>query len=490
MQLSTEYLFIVDKLSAAALYRFCNDASDFERMLRSHDKLDFSRGTLVFAGEHHFPYRVHTNEISGKEQRCFYLSLLFNGDESALDKYEGALRAVRAAAHTHGCIPETIWDDVSLYYSERGYPLIHRAESLMRKLITYFMLTRVGKEWVAETSPSDFKQALEKSKRKQQSDVLHQADFIQLGDFLFKAYPNRDPHYLIDMIAKARAVTDLKLDDLQLFVPRSNWERYFADIVDCEDEYLNKRWKELYELRCKIAHNALVGRVDFERVQTLLKEVEPFLHSAISNLGKVEVPPEEKDQVAENAAATLSAAYGDFILRWKEFESTLNRLDDQLSPEESITHRYPRAPAAVLQMLLGENLIEESFYEAAMQATRFRNRVVHSTETPPAEQELLRYATQLSELTSQIERQLREEPSWSSELSRALEALGGEASLAEIYEHVEAHTARELTDNWRAIARYNLQRNTPGTKTHSRGGSDLFRRVGKGRYALKSKTDE
>lgn len=490
MQLTTEYLFIVDKLSAAALYRFCNEASDFERMLQDHDEIRFSRGMLVFGGKHEFRCKIHTSKIRDKEQRYFYLSLSFDGDEAALDRYEGALRAIRATAQKHGSIPETIWDDVSLYYSERGYPLIHKAESLMRKLITYFMLTTVGKEWVAETSPSAFKEALEKSKRKQQSDVLHQADFIQLGEFLFKAYPNRDTQHLLGIIAKARDATELKLEELQDFVPRSNWERYFADVVECEDEFLNKRWKDLYEIRCKVAHNALVSRGDFDRLQKLLSEVEPPLQKAINNLGKVEVPPEERDQVAESAAATLSAAYGDFLLRWREFEATLIRLADALDTEESSVPRYPRSPSIVLQSLLNENVISEPFYTSAMEITRFRNRVVHSTETPPAEQALLTYATQLSELTAEIERQLREEPSWSSELSRALEALGGEASLADIYGYVEANSSRDLTENWQAIARYTLQKNTPGTKTHSRGGNDLFRRVGKGRYALKSKSDE
>lgn len=487
MHLITEYLFIVDKSSSAALYRFCEDASDFERMLGDHEKITFAHGMLVFEEKSKFPYKIHTNKVVDKEQRCFYFSLTYDGEEAALDKYEGALRAIRTTAHEHGSIPETIWDDVSLHYSELGYPLIHKAESLMRKLITYFMLTTVGKEWVAETSPTAFKEALEKSKRKQQSDVLHQADFIQLGEFLFKAYPNRDPQHLLAIIAKTRATTDLRLEELQLFVPKSNWERYFAEVVECEDEYLNKRWKELYDLRCKIAHNALVGRGDFGRIQTLLQEVEPFLQSAIKNLGKVEVPPEEKDQVAENAAATLSAAYGDFLLKWKEFEVTLGHLVEPLEPDES---RVPRFATTILKDLFAENMIDEEFYKSALLLTQFRNRVVHSTETPPTEQALLSNATLLAELTAQVERQLREGPSWSSELSRVLEALGGEASLAEIYEYIEAHTSRELTDNWRAITRYNLQKNTPGTKTHSRGGSDLFRRVGKGRYALKPRVDD
>ena len=65
----------------------------------------------------------------------------------------------------------------------------------------------------------------------------------------------------------------MKREDLLQYVPKSNWDRYFSNIVECEGEYILKRWNTLYELRCKIAHNKIVIKKDYERITCLIKEV-------------------------------------------------------------------------------------------------------------------------------------------------------------------------------------------------------------------------
>jgi hypothetical protein len=152
------------------------------------------------------------------------------------------LHSIRGIVYRSGGQPETLWDDVSLYYSQKSYPLIHKVENLMRKLITYFMLTNIGKEWVTQTSPSVIMDAIDKSKRKQYLDVLHQIDFINLADFLFKPYQTKDTKELFQIISDAKSKDDLNLEDLKTFEAKSNWQKYFSKIVDCTDEYLDKRW--------------------------------------------------------------------------------------------------------------------------------------------------------------------------------------------------------------------------------------------------------
>ena len=50
--------------------------------------------------------------------------------------------------------------------------------------------------------------------------------------------------------------------------------------MECDDGYLKKRWT-LYELRCKVAHNAIVNKAEFDRVETLVNELEGKLDDAI-----------------------------------------------------------------------------------------------------------------------------------------------------------------------------------------------------------------
>ena len=213
------------------------------------------------------------------------------------------LKTVKTIIHNAGGQPETLWNDISFYYSKKAYPLIHQIENRMRKLIAYFMLTTIGKEWISFTSPSAVKEAIDKSKRKQYLDVLHQVDFKHLGDFLFKSYETRRISELYEQIESAQTLEDLDLEDLKSFTVKSNWERYFSEIVECDNAYLDKRWSQLYELRCKVAHNAIVLQSDYERIDELVTEVEEKLQKAIDNIDKIYVPQEDKEQVAVETPA-------------------------------------------------------------------------------------------------------------------------------------------------------------------------------------------
>ena len=87
----------------------------------------------------------------------------------------------------------------------------------MRKLITYFMLTTVGKHWASEHLPKTVEIAIDRSKRKQYRDILHQVDFSQLSDFLFKKYPTRKlMDDLFAQLGEAESSEDLDLQELQV----------------------------------------------------------------------------------------------------------------------------------------------------------------------------------------------------------------------------------------------------------------------------------
>ncbi len=284
LNLITEYLVIVDKEASEAFYHLCDSVDGFNKLLASDPDISI-RGNQISYKNTRAVYRVKTSKVSGKQQRFFHVKISYDGDEKDMDEYVKLLRSIRGIIHRAGVQPETLWDDVSLYYSEKSYPLIHRVENLMRKLITYFMLTNIGKEWVTQTSPSVVMDAIDKSKRKQYLDILHQIDFIHLGDFLFKPYQVKDTKELYLMISQAQSLDDLQLDELKSFEAKSNWEKYFSKIVDCTDEYLDKRWKELYDLRCSVAHNALLNKDEHERVCRLVSEIEIPLQKAIEESG-------------------------------------------------------------------------------------------------------------------------------------------------------------------------------------------------------------
>ena len=401
MELTTEYLMIIEKKTSEALFRLCDTVEAFNKFLQTEPRIQISKNRITFLDRYTFAYRVKTGVISGKEQRYFHIKLSTNGEEDILTQFTDLNRVIRRLVHDSNGQPETLWNDVSLFYSQQSYPYIHHIENLMRKLITYFMLTTVGKEWVAEASPSAVKEAIDKSKRKQYLDVLYQVDFKHLGDFLFKEYETRSTAELYERLDGIQNLNELTLDELRSFRARSNWDRYFSGIVECDGAYLDKRWKQLYELRCMVAHNALIGSQDYDSIVRLVSEVGAYLQRALDNLDRIHLPDEDKEQVAENVVSNISAGYGEFIRLWKSLESVLNRMSTDLELETtSDVERF--STRQVLGSLSDNELIDKDLYEEAIALSELRNILVHDASVAINEQEIESYIRRLENLITTL----------------------------------------------------------------------------------------
>jgi hypothetical protein len=342
------------------------------------------------------------------------------------------------------------------------------------------MLTHVGKEWVTEASPLIVREAIDKSKRKQYLDALHQIDFMHLGDFLFKAYQTRDVSELYQKLDGAQNIGDLNLEELKEFTARSNWERYFSSVVDCTDEYLDKRWKQLYDLRCMVAHNAIIGRAEYDRIVQLVSEVSEYLQKAVENLDKIHVPNEDREQLAENVVGSMNVLYGNFIRLWKSFENILaSTFKASLGKHVVLKEPGALAPSRMLRELVYNEVIDRELFREAQELVQFRNRLIHDASVSFSEQEISGYTLRLERLL----RQLR--LTWKDEVANTLYALGGKASLSDIYDYIESHSGRELPDNWQAAVRYTLQTYSSDTESY-KGGEDLFQHLEKGLWGLRS----
>ncbi len=346
----------------------------------------------------------------------------------------------------------------------------------MRKLVAYFMLTKVGKNWVAEASPEVFKTTIDKSKRKQYVDVLHQVDFIHLADLLFKQYHSKPIGDLFSKLATADDIHKLDLEDIQSYTPRSNWDRYFSTVIECQDTYFRQKWNSLYDLRCKVAHNALVSRSDFEEITKITGELDAVLQRALDNIGNVRVSDEDREQVAENVAAALSAQYAELVNEWKELEQVLSELATDATTSTPVDIKF-------ISALFDDGLIDMQTQLQLLEITRFRFQLIHDTSGAIDEAQVRQKIFEVKDLV----KMLRFEPPryWRDEIVNVLQALGGEATLQEIYEYIEIHSNKERTSNWKAIVRYNINRNSSDTETFKYGGIDKFRHVGPGRWALR-----
>ena len=368
---------------------FCNNIKSFTQLLQSNSDITIISKKLKYKKELEVSYNLICDDIEGKDQRFFQISLIMSSGEESLDLFIELQREIKSLISKAGGVPETLVDDVSTYYANKAYPYIHRVENLLRKLITNFMIRKIGSSYVQEASPNEFKVAIDNSKRKKNGymNAMYQVDFKHLSDFLFKPYTRKKDSDLHQMIRKATVLDDLNLNDLKEFVPQSNWQRYFYSEVDCEDTFLVKRWQELYELRCMIAHNSLVNKATFIRIVELIEEVEKILQTAVDRLDNVDVPEDEQDIVAENVVANINNAFASFIREWNLLERflgdiysfllNLDKFEKQTSTHDNIT----MSPLELIRSLAKTKILPTALIHDINEIRMFRNKLVHGMES-------------------------------------------------------------------------------------------------------------
>ena len=137
----------------------------------------------------------------------------------------------------------------------------------------------------------------------------------------------------------------------------------------------------------------------------------------------------------------------------------------------------------MLQTLRDDGLIDDQFFAEGQELVLLRNRLVHDATASFSEQEIRSYILRLEDLIDALRR------TWKDEVVVALQALGGKATLPDIYEYIENHTLRDLPETWTATVRHHLQLYSSDTETY-KGGEDLFCHLGRGYWGIRGLEQE
>ena len=360
-----EYLFIVKKANS-----FCKTTKAFIQLLNVDEHIHATTKKIKFEDDFECDVNIQVGEQESPKQRHFQIrfTLRETATEANLDVFAKMLRTFRNACQKLDGELHTQWDDISQFYSELCYKTIHRVENLMRKLITNFMLINVGSDWVKKATPKAVQNSIETSKRgKQAVNVLHSVDFIDLSKHMLHAYPSKPLDEMSVEIAKLTPENGEKLEQFKIdFIPRSNWTRYFSEIVDCDEEYLKKRWERLYDLRCMIAHNSIIAKKHYEEISKLSNELEDKLVKAIEKVNEVEVPEDAVEHIISDVKAPRVKRHQ----RPSEvFEAYLEEAALRERAEEAAyeAHLEAQAENADYEAHLRERA-EEAAYEAHLEA--------------------------------------------------------------------------------------------------------------------------
>ncbi|OEZ93923.1 hypothetical protein JAB8_00730 [Janthinobacterium sp. HH106] len=314
---SVEYLAIMDKQST-----FCDSIISFNKFLQVDSSIVINGGKIHFKESFVCDYKIHDGDVTGRNQHYFHVLFKIDSDaDGDLIKFSEFLKIIRGLFSRINAEVETLWDDISFCYSKKAYTIIHQVENLMRKLISNFMLVKIGTDWVVETSPPEINDVINKGKRSSKINVLHNLDFIHLAHFLIKPYTKTGIAELYSGIKAAESTEDL--EKLKSCLPESNWNRYFSSLVSCDDTFLQKRWDDLYIYRCIIAHNAILNKSQFDRVLEISNELNETLINALSKLPQVTVPESEVKDVVERVNDRDKFVSVSFEVAWRKMEALL-----------------------------------------------------------------------------------------------------------------------------------------------------------------------
>lgn len=289
--------------------------SSFRKLLEATGKIATTDNLFSFE-ELSFSFSI--SEYGTSKDAIFIKLGLNEINEANLLTFSKALRTIKKISieNNIGNV-QIIWDDISKYYSVIAYPMIHEIENLMRKLITKFMLLNVGLSWAEKSKPQEFAQSLSKSKElnaikstnnSNEHNIMYLVDFIQLSNFLFKAYRELEVTELI------KKITPISFDDLdektfceiKKIIPETNWKKYFESSLDINSNTMIKDWKTLYDLRCCVAHNRDFTKNNLEEVIQLTNKLKPILKNAIDETETLIVSTKDKSDLVNQFEDTFN----------------------------------------------------------------------------------------------------------------------------------------------------------------------------------------
>ena len=157
------------------------------------------------------------------------------------------------------------------------------------------MLINVGMQWSKETLHPEILTKIKNYKDEDEDlylNDLYKLDFIQLSNVLFQQKRDIEIGELTKLLSKTD-FNDEDQESIKKYIPKSNWEKYFDEILDVKSKDLEDKWKRLYKLRNKVAHNRFIDKETYSEIKGLCKATKTILTSAINKLGEINLDEED-----------------------------------------------------------------------------------------------------------------------------------------------------------------------------------------------------
>lgn len=375
-----EYLILLDDRKTS-----CTTVEALLHLLQSDSDIvvDSGTGKIVYKLKNEFSYNIVKGESDNpddpKAKNIYFHTKITCAKTGDLQAFSLLLRSIRRVVASLLATPsahQVLWDDVSIYYAAKAYPHISSTENKMRKLITKFMHINLGIAWLESRIPDDVQKSINTSNR--DTTYLYNVDFIKLKDILLSESYSKDRDALINELKDNHKDT-FKREEIEALIPMSNWDKYFSHEVSFDASELSKLWTQLYELRCKVAHNKSFGLEDLNETKKLCKKIDPVLSEAIEKLDHIHVDGKEtRDKIIDEAVANASKNDGNALKEFLKSTRKLSNLTYNLTSPLQSTSKGERDFLRDVSLMKGAGYISAQDVDFIKEVYDMRNLLVHN----------------------------------------------------------------------------------------------------------------
>ena len=213
-------------------------------------------------------------------------------------------------------------DDVSTKISNEIYPLINQVENLLRRYLVKFFTQKIGVEWWDVTAPKSIsdKIGLRKGNEKNFSNLVDTdvtlIDFDDLGELIYKQTTGfNKQENIISRVMNSETIDDLNNLKQEL---QGNYTKYFKEAF--QDNNFEKKWKTLFEIRNKVAHNNLFVHNDLEIAQQLVSDLTIIINDAESKIDEFKFSIEEQEALRQATIEAVKVAESQNVSKEKTLE--------------------------------------------------------------------------------------------------------------------------------------------------------------------------
>ena len=231
-------------------------------------------------------------------------------------------------------------DDISTKIANDIYPLINQVENILRRYLILFFTLKIGVDWWGSTAPGLLSDKIGSRKSNEKvftplcdTDVTL-IDFDDLGELIYKQTSgfNRQEN-IVNRIMSSNTVEELNTLKQEL---QGNYTKYFKEAF--QDNNFDKKWKTLFEIRNKVAHNNLFVINDFNTASQLVNDLTNIINDAESKIDTFKFSVEEQIAIREATIEAVKIAEQQSEPKEKALErfglKVVGKIDLPSEPEE------------------------------------------------------------------------------------------------------------------------------------------------------------